>query len=188
MEIKRAVELGYDIRERISEIYVNAFYDDVLKYFSKDKSKLKKIFTYGFLLEYFYVAIIDNEIVGMIACMGKDKICFKHNIKTLVKYLGIFGGLLTYFGLKRFIKESPKLDENTALLEYLATDIRHLRKGIATTLVKSLLTLPEYKFFLLEVMGTNAKAINLYTKIGFEEIYKKIYFPVIYIGMKYTRE
>ena len=187
MEIKQAMELGDDIRERLSEIYVNAFYNDVLKYFSRDKSKLKKVFANGFLLEYFYVAIMDNEIVGMIACMGKDNICFKHSIKTLVKYLGIFRGLLTYFGLKQFIKEFPKLDENTALLECLATDIKHLREGVATTLIKSLFDLPEYKFFLLEVMGTNAKAIKLYTKIGFEVVYKKIYFPVIYIGMKYTK-
>ena len=42
MEIKRAVEFGEDVRERLSEVYVNAFYDDVLKYFSKDKAKLKK--------------------------------------------------------------------------------------------------------------------------------------------------
>jgi len=188
MEIKRAIELGDVIRERLSEIYVNAFYDDILKYFSKDKAKLKKVFACGFLPEYFHVAVMDNEIVGMVACMGKDKICIKHNIKTLVKYLGIFKGLLTYFGLKQFIKEFPKLDENTALLEYLATDTKHLREGVATTLIKSLFALPEYKYYLLEVMGTNTKAIKLYTNIGFEAVYKKIYFPMTYLGMKYTKK
>ena len=140
------------------------------------------------MLEYFYVATIDNEIVGMVACMDKGKICFKFNIKMLVKYLGIFRGLLTYFGLNQFIKEFPKLDEETALFEFLATDTKHLRESIATTLIKSLFTLPEYKNYILEVMGTNTKAIGLYTKIGFEAVYKKIYFPVIYIGMKYTKE
>jgi len=30
MEIKRAIEFGDDIRERLSDVYVNAFYDDVL--------------------------------------------------------------------------------------------------------------------------------------------------------------
>jgi ribosomal protein S18 acetylase RimI-like enzyme len=188
MEIKRAIELGDGIRERLSEIYVNAFYDDALKYFSKNKTKLQKVFAYGFVLEYIYVAIIDNEIVGMVACMGKDKICFKHNLKTLVKYLGPFRGLLTNFGLKQFINGFPKLDEKTALVEYLATDTKHLREGIATTLVKSLFTLPEYEDFILEVMGTNTKAINLYKKIGFKAVYEKIYFPVMYFGMKYTKK
>ena len=60
MKIKRAVECGDNIRERLAEVYVNAFYDDVLKYFSKDKAKLIKIFACGFMLEYFYVAIMDK--------------------------------------------------------------------------------------------------------------------------------
>jgi ribosomal protein S18 acetylase RimI-like enzyme len=188
MEIKRAIEFGDDIRERLSEVYVNAFYDDVLKYFSKDKAKLKKVFACGFLLEYFYVAIIDNEIAGMVACMEKGKICFKFNVKTLIKYLGIFRGLLTNFGLNQFIKSFPKLDEKTVLIEYLATDTKHQRKGIASTLVKSIFTLSEYKNYILEVMGTNTKAINLYKKLGFKIEYIKLYFPKIYIGMKYTNE
>jgi len=140
------------------------------------------------LLEYFYVAIIDNEIVGMVACMDKGKICFKFNIKTLVKYLGIFKGLLTNFGINQFIKGFPKLDEKTALIEYLAIDTKHLRKGIASTLIKSLFTLPEYKNYILEVMGTNTKAFKLYEKLGFKAVYIKIYFPGTYIGMKYTKE
>jgi ribosomal protein S18 acetylase RimI-like enzyme len=188
MEIKRAVEFGDDIRESLSKVYVNAFYDDVLKYFSKDKDKLKKVFACGFLLEYFHVAIKDNEIVGMVACMDKRGICLKYNIKTLVKYLGIFRGLLTNYSLNQFIKGFPKLDEKTALIEYLATDTKHQRTGVASALVKSLFTLPEYKNYLLEVIGTNTKAINLYKKLGFKAVYIKIYFPKIYIGMKYTKE
>ena len=188
MEIKRAIEFGDNIRERLSEVYVNAYYDDVLKYFSKDKAKLKKVFAYGFLLEYFYVAIIDNKIVGMVACMGKGNICSKFNIKTLVKYLGLFRGLCTNFGLNQFIKGFPKRDEKTALIEYLAIDTKHLRTGIASTLVKSLFTLPEYQNYILEVIGTNTKAVNLYKKLGFKAVYLKTYFPKMYIGMKYTKE
>jgi len=52
MEIKRATNLADDIRERLSELYVEAFYNDGLKYFSKDKTKLKKAFTHVFVLEY----------------------------------------------------------------------------------------------------------------------------------------
>jgi ribosomal protein S18 acetylase RimI-like enzyme len=188
MEIKRAIELGDSIRERLSEVYVNAFYDDVLRYFSKDKAKLKKIFAGGFLLEYFYVAIIDNEIVGMAACMGKNKYCFKYNLKTLIKYFGLFGGLLFNYGLSQFVKGFPKLDEETALIEYVATDTKHLRTGVATTLINSLFTLSEYQNYILEVIGTNTKAINLYKKLGFKTEYLKIYLPKTYIGMKYTKK
>jgi ribosomal protein S18 acetylase RimI-like enzyme len=188
MEIKRAIEFGDDIRERLGEVYVDAFYDDVLKYFSKDKAMLKKVFACGFLLEYFYVAIIDNEIVGMVACMDKSNICINFNLKIFIKYLGLFRGLLTSFSINQFIKGFPKLDEETALIEYLAVDIKHLRIGVASTLVNSLFTLTEYKNYLLEVIGTNTKAINLYKKLGFKVEYLKIYFPKIYIGMKYIRQ
>jgi len=188
MKIKRAVECGDNIRERLGEVYVNAFYDDVLKYFSKDKAKLIKIFACGFMLEYFYVAIMDNKIVGMVACMGKGQICFKKNIKTLIKYLGVFRGLTTNFLLNQFINEFPKINKETALIEYLVTDTKHLRKGIASKLIKSLFTSTEYKKYLLEVAGTNTKAINLYEKLGFKAVYRKYYFPMSYIGMVYTKE
>ncbi len=84
MEIKRAAEFGDNIREKLGELYVNAFYDDVLKYFSKNKTKLIKIFACSFLLECFYVAIMDNEIIGMVACMGKGDVCIKLDFKTIV--------------------------------------------------------------------------------------------------------
>jgi ribosomal protein S18 acetylase RimI-like enzyme len=187
MEIKRATEFGDNIKEKLGELYVNAFYDDVLKHFSKNKTKLIKVFACGFLLDYFYVAIIDNEIIGMVACMRKDEICIKLDLKTIVKYMGLFRGIIINFYLKQFLKGFPKLDEKTALIEYLAIDTKHLRKGIASTLVKSLFTLTEYENYLLEVIGTNKKAINLYNKLGFKVVYIKTYFPSIYLGMKYLK-
>ena len=40
MEIKRAIEFSENIRDKISDLYVNGFYDVGLKHFSKDKSKI----------------------------------------------------------------------------------------------------------------------------------------------------
>jgi ribosomal protein S18 acetylase RimI-like enzyme len=187
MEIKQATEFGDNIREKLGELYVNAFYDDVLKYFSRNKTKLRKLFACGFLLDCFYVAIIDNEIIGMVACMGKGEICIKLDLKTIIKYIGLFSGLIINFWLKQFLKGFPELDENTALIEYLAIDTKYLRKGIASTLVKSLFTLTEYESYILEVIETNKKAIKLYNKLGFKYVNIKPYFPGLYFGMKYTK-
>jgi ribosomal protein S18 acetylase RimI-like enzyme len=188
MEIKRATDFGDNIREKLGELYVNAFYDDVLKYFSKNKSKLIKVFACGFLLDCFYVAIIDNEIIGMVACMGKGEACIKLDLKTIVKYIGLFRGLIINFYLKQFLKGFPEFDEKTALIEYLAIDTKHLRKGTASTLVKSLFTLTEYESYILEVIGTNEKAIKLYDKLGFKVVNIKPYFPSVYFCMKYTKD
>jgi len=188
MEIKRAAEFGDNIREKLGELYVNAFFDDVLKYFSKNKTKLIKIFACAFLLDCFYVAIIDNEITGMVACMGKDEVCIKLDLKTIVKYIGPLRGLIINFWLKQFLKGFPELNEKTALIEYLAIDTKHLRKGIASTLVKSLFKLTEYENYILEVIGTNKKAIKLYDKLGFKVVDIKPYFPSVYFCMEYTKE
>jgi len=188
MEIKRAVEFGDNIKERLGEVYVNAFYDDVLKYFSNDKDKLKKVFACGFLLEYFYVAIMNNEIVGIIACMGKGEVFIKLELKTFIKYLGVFRGFILNCFFKQFLKGFPKLDEKTALIECVAVDTKHQRKGIASTFIKSLIALSKYENYILEVIETNKKAINLYDKLGFKVVYTKQYFPRAYFGMKYTKK
>ncbi len=89
---------------------------------------------------------------------------------------------------KQFLKVSPKLDEKTALIECLAIDTKHLRKGIASTLVNTLFTLTEYENYVLEVIGTNKKAIKFYNKLGFKIAYIKPYFPSVYFCLKYTKK
>jgi hypothetical protein len=64
MEIKLAKDLGGNISEKISALFVEAFGKE-LKMISKDTNKLTKAFSHMFVLDYFYVGIIDNEIAGM---------------------------------------------------------------------------------------------------------------------------
>jgi len=192
MEIKRAIELGGNIQEKLSELYVEAFFNDGLKYFSNDKTKLVKAFTHVFLLDYYYVAIIDNEIAGMIACMGKGSFCMKFNKKLFIKYLGLFKGLLTCFAFKDYHNRCAKLDKDTALLEFLAVSKNHQKMGIGTALMKYVLALPEYNHFVGEVADTNPKAFELYKKLGFKETYRKKFMPNsginYWIQIKYSKE
>ena len=141
MEIKRAIEFGDNAREKITELYVEGFFNDGLKFFSKDKEKLKKAFAPVFVVENFYVAVIDNEIAGMIACMKKEKLCMNISMKNFVKQLGIFGGLLAYFGNRNFLSKFKTItDEKTAIPEFLATNEKYSKRGIASTLMKYLLS------------------------------------------------
>jgi hypothetical protein len=41
-----------------------------------------------FVVDYFYVAIIDNEIAGMMVYVDKDHYCINHNKKILIENLG----------------------------------------------------------------------------------------------------
>jgi len=192
MEIKRAIELGDGIREKLSELYVEAFFDDGLKYFSNDKTILEKVFAHVFLLEYFYVALVDNEVAGMLACMGKGTFCMKFNKKIFIKKLGLFKGLFTCFAFKNYPKKCAKLDKDTALLEFFAVSKNHQKMGIGSTLMKYLLTLPQYKHFVGEVADTNPRAFELYKKLGFKELYRKKFIPNSginnWIQIKYSKD
>ena len=91
MEIKRAIEFDESIRNKIAELYVEGFYEDGLKHFSKDKSKIVKAYTPMLPIEYFFVAVIDNEIAGITACLGKGNVCLNLNkIFQIIFLIGVF--------------------------------------------------------------------------------------------------
>jgi hypothetical protein len=104
MEIKKATDFKENIQNNISEIFVEAYGKD-LKFFSKDYKKLIKAFSHMFVLEYFYVAVIDNEIAGMAVCIDKEHFCIKHDRKIFIKYLGIYKGLLANILFKYYFNK-----------------------------------------------------------------------------------
>jgi hypothetical protein len=123
MEIKRAIGFDDNIREKISEIFVEAYGKD-LKFFSNDPDKMVKAFSHMFVLDYFYVAIIDNEIAGMAVCVDKEHFCINHNGKTFRKYLGTYKGALANILFKYYFNKYPKypieIDRKTGSVEFVA--------------------------------------------------------------------
>jgi ribosomal protein S18 acetylase RimI-like enzyme len=198
MEIKRAVDFADNIGEKISELFVDAYGKD-LQFFSNDKNKLIKAFAHMFALEYFYVAIIDNEIAGMTVCIDKEHFCIKHNKKIFIRHLGTVKGLLAYILFKYYFNKYPKypmeLDEKTASIEFVATGEKYRKRGVATAIITHLLALSEYGSYVLEAADTNTNALELYKKLGFKEVYRKeLKFGKKYSGvnyfvyMKYSKE
>ena len=192
MEIKRAIEFDDNIREKIGELFVEAFYDIALKHFSKNKSKLVKTFTPMLILDYFYVAVIDNEIAGMTTCMDIEKgnFCLNVDKEHFIKNLGIIRGRLAYLVHRNYLGNFiSDVDGKTALIEYVATGKNYRRMGVATALMKYLFALPEYENYILELMDINTNAFELYKKLGFQEINRKKSLGRIYnIKMKYSKK
>ena len=178
MEIKKANSFNDNIREIIGEIFVNAFFDSALKHISKNKENLIKIFAPMFILEHFYVAVVENEIAGIIACNDKYNTCVSINKNSIVKYIGKFKGFFTYHMIKNSFNNYTKkfkieTNEKTAIIEILATNSKFRRMGIASSLMDYVLTFPEFKYYVLEVIDTNTNALELYKKYGFKETHKK---------------
>jgi ribosomal protein S18 acetylase RimI-like enzyme len=188
MEIKRAVDFDDAIREKISEIFVDGFGKD-LKYFSKDTKKLIKAFSHMFVLEYFYVAAMDNEIAGMIACMDKEHFCINHNKTILKKHLGIIKGSIANILFKNYFNKRPKypveMDEKTASIEFVAAGSKYRKTGIASAIMKYIFSLPGYNSYILEVADTNTAAYKFYEKMGFREVYRKKMKFSKYVGINY---
>jgi len=178
MQIKKATEFDDSIREKITELYVDGFFD-LLKGLSNDKAKIREAYSLMLPIEYFYVAVIDNEIAGMTACLGRGNISLNIDKKIFIKYFGIVRGLAAYYANKHFIKNMPihEIDNETAIIEFVVTDSKYRGKGVASALIKHIFALPEYKHFLIEVADTNPGAFELYKKLGFKETHRKKSIP-----------
>jgi ribosomal protein S18 acetylase RimI-like enzyme len=175
MEIKPAKDMAENINGKISELFVEAFGKD-LKVISKDTNKLVKAFSHIFVPDYFYIGIIDNEIAGMMVCADKEHYCIKQNKKELIKYLGIIKGSLANIIFKKYFNKYPKypveIDERTGSIEFVATNKKYRKKGVASSIMEYIFSLNLYDNYILEVADTNEQAYNLYKKLGYKEVYR----------------
>ena len=163
-----------DSAAKIAEIYVEGFYEMAFKYFSKDKEKLNKAFAELVSLQAFHVAVIDDEIAGIIACVEKSSHSLNIKKKPLTKHLGLLRGTFAYYAIKAYYKKyQNEMREKTAIIDCLATLPKYRGKGVATALMQHLFNIPEYETYLLDVADTNTNAVELYKKLGFKETRRK---------------
>jgi ribosomal protein S18 acetylase RimI-like enzyme len=188
MEIKRSSELDDSVREKISEIFVGGFGKD-LRFFSKDDNILIKAFSHIFVLDVFYVAIIDNEIAGIMACTDMKTFCIKHDKQVFIKQFGLIKGIIANILFKNYFMKYPKYpiktNERTASIEFVATSEKYRGKGVASEIMNYLHSFPEYDEYILEVADTNMPAVKLYEKMGYKEVYRKKQRFSKYIGINY---
>ncbi|MEK7015045.1 GNAT family N-acetyltransferase [Bacillus sp. FSL R9-9410] len=169
IDIKLASELGEDIREKVSELFVDGFGKN-FAFFSKDEQKLAKAFAHIFVLDVFYIAMIEGDIVGMTACTDGKTLSVRLNKHELRKYLGLYKGTLAYIFLKsEFEKSAMETGEKKASVEFVVTASKYRGNGVATTLMNYIINLPQYDEFILEVADTNESAVQLYGKLGYKE-------------------
>lgn len=171
MKIIRASEFGNDTKMKISEIFVDGFFQ-WLHFFSKDKGKLVKAFSHMFNLEAFYVAVIDGEIAGITACTDGKVSSVHLESKELKKHLGFFRGIIAYFILKREFEEKPypfEIEKGMGMVEFVATSKKYRGKGVASAIMNHIFDSTPYDIYVLEVADTNTNAVKLYEKLGYTE-------------------
>lgn len=171
MEIKRAGEAGEKARKKISDIFVGGFIQ-WLQYFSKDAEKLSRAFAHMFVLEAFYVAVIDGKFAGIAACTDGKTPPVRLQSKELRRHLGFVMGSIAGMVLKKELENHPypfPIEPGTGSVEFVATDGNHRGKGVASAIIRHIISDNSYGAYVLEVADTNTPAIRLYEKIGFRE-------------------
>lgn len=170
-EIICANKAGQNIQASISEIFVEGFYQ-WLKFFSKDKAKLKRAFAHMFNLDVFYVAMEAKTVTGIAVLNNGMQPTIKLNKKELQKHIGFIRGGIAYKVLTREFVEKQYpfiLKEREASVEFVTTAEAYRSKGVASTLMKYFIEQPQFDNYVLEVADTNENALKLYEKLGFRE-------------------
>lgn len=171
MNVIRAAEYDEKIRDKISSIFVDGFYQ-WLKFFSKDKQKLTNAFLHMFNLNVFYTAAVDNETVGIAACTYGKTPSVKLDRSEFKAHLGLFMGTIAYRILRNEFerKQYPfAVEKGMGMVEFVATSSKYRGQGVASAIIKHIFDHTPYSVYVLEVADTNSNAVKLYEKLGFTE-------------------
>lgn len=140
--------------------------------FSKDISKTIHAIAGGIQTERFYVAVIAQEVAGVIGlsdCRGRavrtDKAAYR-------RHWGPLKGSLAYWILKKEFESRLPYPSSTGFLEFAAVREKFRRQRIASSLLKECMRQANYQEYVLDVVAANTPAMNCYLKLGFKEFHR----------------
>lgn len=172
-KIVRADTIGHEpeTKAQMGRIFVDGFYQ-WLKYFSKDKNRLKDTLSHMFNLDVFYVVLIDDKIAGIAALNDGTLPTVELDKREFRKHLGFIMGSFAYMMLKKeFVDTNYPFErtESTGYVEFVATAPEYRGQGVASALLKHFFSLPGFTEYVLEAADTNENAVRLYEELGFIE-------------------
>lgn len=170
IEVARGDALGEPYRHRITEVLVRGFAED-FAFFSRVPEVLAGAFEHMVLLERFYVALVDGEPAAVASVTSGDQECFAPRRAELRRHLGRVHGTLSWVVVRsQFLGAYDGARDGLAEIGFVATAPQHQGRGVATALLRHVLALGEYEEYVLrDIKDTNAPALGLYAKLGFDE-------------------
>ena len=135
----------------------------------KDMDKTARALEGGVQTQRFWVAEREGVLIGTAAvsdCQGRAVLTDKAGYR---KHFGPLRGRLALLVLKEEFEAPLDIPPETGYLEFVTTDRRFRRQGVATALLQKIVTSGLYRDYILDVVNTNANAIRLYEKLGFRE-------------------
>jgi ribosomal protein S18 acetylase RimI-like enzyme len=174
VQIKQASDIGESVRSKLGAIFADGF-SQWLQYFSKDNEKLALAFAHMFILDAFYVAVVDGEIAGFAACTHGKTPAVRLDSRELRRHLGLlrgsFAGMMLKKELENHLYPFP-IQQGTGSIEFVATDKKYRGKGVASSIIRHITSATAYRSYVLEVADTNTPAVSLYRQLGFKEFFR----------------
>lgn len=161
-----------DICREAAAVFVDGYYRE-LSFLSKDRAKLIDTFKRLMCPDVFYVAELDHEIVGILACSNNRKRALTITPSILRKSFGYWKGSLSYLFMKNEFNQPLRYPDDTGYIECVATSVKARGKGVSTALFHYVVQNAPYRRYILEVVDTNEAAYRLYAKLGFKELERK---------------
>ena len=171
-----AQKLSFDPRPQMAGLFVEGFYI-WLHYFSKDKAKLAAAFTTAFQVDTFFVAATpDQRVVSMVGCPdGEPSLVLEK--ASFISALGRLRGRIAYSILKKHLIDNARypfpVEASMGSIEYVAADPAFRGQGITGRLIEYVIGKRGYSSYVLEVAGTNTRAVRLYERLGFRQFLTK---------------
>lgn len=135
----------------------------------KDTDRTAQAIENGVQTQRFWVAWRESALIGAAAlsdCRGRAVLTDK---AAYLKHFGPLRGRLALFALKKEFEAPLDLPPETGYLEFVTTDRRFRRQGVATALLQKIVSSGLYRDYILDVVNTNAGAIRCYEKLGFRQ-------------------
>ncbi|WP_066363470.1 GNAT family N-acetyltransferase [Herbidospora mongoliensis] len=171
IEIRRGDEAD---RRGITDVLVRGFAGD-FAFFSRDAQVLADAFEHMILLDRFYVALADGEPAAIASLTEGAQECFAPRGDEFRRHLGRVHGTISHAIIRsQFLGAYDGARAGLAEIGFVTTAPRFQGRGVATTLMRHLLALPEYdEYVLRDIKDTNAPALGLYAKLGFREFRRR---------------
>lgn len=170
IEVKAGDELGERYRSRIADVFVRGFAEDFAA-FSTDSERLGDAFAHMLVLQHWRVALVDGVPAAVaFYCEGEQEV-LAPRWAPMRRALGLVRGTVTYLIVRsQFVGAHEGARPGLGEIGFVATDSRFRRRGAATALLRHILTHEAAdEFMIREIKDTNAAALGLYRRFGFEE-------------------
>lgn len=169
IQVKPMSACETDVRREAAAVFVDG-YDKELSFLSGDRDKLAVAFAKMIHPEVFYVAELEGEIVGILACSDRRSRAFTIDRHLLREAFGFLKGSIAYSFMKDEFNKQVPYPEDTGYIECVATAAKARKKGVSTALFRFMIAHAPHERFVLDVADTNVIARRLYTKLGFSEV------------------